>query len=252
MAWNPDQYLEFQAERAAPFLDLVALIDQRPGLHVVDLGCGTGELTAQLAELLPRSNVVGIDTSPQMLERARSHERAGLHFEHGDLRDVGGQWDLVFSHAAIQWADDHEALIPRLWARVAHGGQLAVQQPANHDHFTHVTIRELAQEEPFATALGGWTRESPVLPVERYAEILYACGAEQITALAKVYPHVLADADALLAWTKGTTMVPYLERLPKPLHEEFLARYRERLRARFPQKPVFYGFKRMLFAARKP
>jgi len=252
MTWNPDQYAKFQAERAAPFVDLVQLIDKRPGQHVVDLGCGTGELTAQLAAMLPGSNVLGIDTSPQMLARAAAFERPGLHFEQGDLRDLGGDWDLVFSHAAIHWADDHEELIPRLWVRVARGGQLAVQMPANHDHFTHVTIAELAQEEPFRGALHGWSRTSPVLPVERYAEILHACGATHITAILKVYPHVLESADALLEWTKGTTMVPYLERLPAEMHDEFLARYRERLRQRFPQRPVFYGFKRILFAARKP
>ena len=252
MAWDPTQYLKFQAERFAPFADLMQLVRVRPGLHVVDLGCGTGELTAQLAEALPGSSVLGLDSSPRMLERAQQFERAGLHFEKGDLRDLGGRWDLVFSHAAIQWADDHEALIPAIWSRLAPGGQLAVQIPANHDHFTHVTIAELASEAPFADALGGWTRESPVLPVERYAEILHACGAEEISAILKVYPHLLADADALLEWTKGTTMVPYLERLPAELHDEFLRRYRDRLRARFPERPVFYGFKRILFAGSRP
>jgi len=248
MAWDPAQYLKFQAERFAPFADLLQLVRVRPGLRVVDLGCGTGELTARLAEALPGSDVLGLDSAPRMLERARKHERPGLRFEQGDLRELQGEWDLIFSHAAIQWADDHESLLPALWSRLAPGGQLAVQIPANHDHFTHVTIAALAREAPFAAALGGWTRESPVLPVERYAEILHACGAEEITAVLKVYPHLLADADALLEWTKGTTMVPYLERLPAGLHDGFLRRYRDRLRARFPERPVFYGFKRILFA----
>ncbi len=252
MAWNPEQYLKFAAERAAPFADLAALLDVRPGLHAVDLGCGTGELTAKLADMLPQSNVLGIDTSPEMLERARSLEHAGLRFEQTDLRHLGGRWDLIFSHAAIQWAEAHETLIPALWARLAHEGQLAVQIPANHDHFTHVAIREIAREEPFATDLRGWVRESTVLPVERYAEILHGCGAERITALLKVYPHVLEDADSLIEWTKGTTMLPYLERLPPALHDEFLARYRARLREHFPGRRIFYGFKRILFAGTKP
>lgn len=248
MAWDPDQYLKFRSERFAPFEDLVKLVRVRPGLRVVDLGCGTGELTARLASLLPGSTVVGIDSSEEMLAKARPLERPGLRFERADLRDLDGRWDLVFSHAALQWVDDHESLIPTLWERLTPGGQIAVQIPANHDHFTHMAIREIAQEPPFAAAFGGWTRESPVLAVERYAEILHRCGAEAIAALLKVYPHALPDADALVEWTRGTALLPYLERLPADLVTAFLERYRQRLRERFPERPVFYGFKRILFA----
>lgn len=96
MPWDPDQYRKFQSQRFAPFDDLFAMIDVRPGLRVVDLGCGTGELTARLAEQLPQSDTVGIDSSPEMLARARSLARPGLRFEQAAIDDVAGQWDLVF------------------------------------------------------------------------------------------------------------------------------------------------------------
>jgi trans-aconitate 2-methyltransferase len=67
----------------------------------------------------------------------------------------------------------------------------------------------------------------------------------------KVYPHLLENADALAEWTSGTVMVPYFERLPDPLREAFLQRYRERLRERWPESPVFYPFRRILFAGKK-
>jgi trans-aconitate 2-methyltransferase len=67
--------------------------------------------------------------------------------------------------------------------------------------------------------------------------------------LEKVYPHVLDDADALLEWSMGTALVPYLDRLPEDLHASFLDRYRTILRALWPNSPVFYGFRRILFAA---
>src|SRR5947209_11813782 len=108
MPWDPDRYHLFKRERAAPFEDLLALIRPREGMHVIDLGCGTGELTLRLADALAGSDVVGIDSSPDMLERARELSRPGLRFELGDLQDAGGSWDLIFSHAAIQWVDDHE------------------------------------------------------------------------------------------------------------------------------------------------
>lgn len=91
-----------------------------------------------------------------------------------------------------------------------------------------------------------------MLPVEDYAEMLYDLGAVQITALMKVYPHVLEDASSIVEWVKGTLLVPYLERLPAEYGSEFLSLYTRQLSKQLPQKPVFYGFKRVLFAATKP
>jgi len=249
MPWNPAVYEKFKTQRAAPFDDLLALVDRRAGLEVIDLGCGTGELTRRLADALPDSIVVGIDNSPQMLARTAEFVRPGLRFESGNLETVTGQFDLVFSHAAIQWVDNHELLIPRLLSMVRPCGQLAVQLPSNNGHRTQTLIREIAGEEPFKTALGGWSRQSPVLPLDRYAELLYGNGGRNLNVFEKIYPHVLDNADALADWTSGTALVPYFERLPPELHEPFMARYRDQLRGAWPDSPVFYGFRRILFAA---
>jgi trans-aconitate 2-methyltransferase len=252
MPWDPDQYHKFQSQRFAPFDDLFAMIDVRPGLRVVDLGCGTGELTARLAEQLPQSDIVGIDSSPEMLARARSLASPGLRFERGAIEDVAGQWDLVFSHATLQWIEDHATLIPRLLSLVTPGGQLAVQVPSNHGHASHVLIRETAAEEPFRTALDGWSRVAPVLPIDAYAEILYASGATDVVVIEKIYPHVLEDAGAIADWVKGTPLVPYLERLQGDVCDAFIAHYREKLQARWPDSPVSYPFRRTLFTATRP
>jgi trans-aconitate 2-methyltransferase len=249
MPWNPGRYHQFQNERFAPFADLLALIKIRDGLRVVDLGCGTGELTRRLADELPGSEVVGIDSSPEMLERAREQAREGLRFELGTIETVEGKWDLVFSHAAIHWVDDQRALVARLLSLLKPNGQLVVQLPSNHGHATHALIREIAAEEPFRTALNGWNRQSPVLSISEYAELLHQHGGQEITVYEKVYPSLLDNSDALAQWTAGSTLVPYFERLPDKLQEAFMERYRERLAALYPSSPVFYTFRRILFAA---
>jgi trans-aconitate 2-methyltransferase len=249
MPWDPEKYEQFKKERFAPFEDLVRLVRIRPGLEVLDLGCGTGELTRWLADLLPGSRVLGIDSSNEMLERTQEFARPGLRFEHGEIETVSGSWDLVFSNAAIQWVDDHVALVSHLLSLVRPGGQLVVQLPSNHSHPTHQLILETAREEPFRQALGGWTRLSPVLAVDEYAGLLFDSGGTDLVVFEKVYPHVLADADALADWTSGTALVPYFERLTPGLREQFMERYRQRLRERWPGSPVFYGFRRTLFAA---
>ena len=82
--WSPGQYQRFAAERAAPFHDLLALVRPVPGGRVVDLGCGSGELTAQLHRRLEAAATLGVDSSPAMLERAAAVAGDGLHFEAGD------------------------------------------------------------------------------------------------------------------------------------------------------------------------
>ena len=252
MPWNPEAYRRFEAERAAPFDDLLALIAIRAGLRVLDLGCGDGVLTRRLAEALPDSDVLGIDSSPEMLSRARAEAGPRLRFEQGTIEGVAGRYDLVFSHSALQWAADHAALIPRLLGGVLPGGQFAAQFPSNHAQPPHVLLADVAREAPFRAALDGWTRVSPVLAIEAYARLLFEAGALGIVAVEKVYPLVLADADALLDWARGTALVPYLARLPEALREPFVARYHARLVAAFPERPVFYPFTRILLAARVP
>jgi trans-aconitate 2-methyltransferase len=249
MPWDPDVYHKFQSERAAPFDDLLRLVNVRENLRVIDLGCGTGELTRQLADHLPASDVVGIDNSPEMLERAQAYARPGLRFEQAAIESVSGEWDLVFSHAALQWVDGHDTLVPRLLSLVAPGGQIAVQMPSNAGHFTQRLIRDMAVEEPYRMVLGGWVRISPVLSIDEYADLLYAHGGRDLTVFEKVYPHVVDGPDDLADWTSGTVLVPYMERLPGELKGPFMQEYCRRLRARWPRGPVFYGFRRTIFAA---
>ncbi|MDZ4279134.1 MAG: methyltransferase domain-containing protein, partial [Dehalococcoidia bacterium] len=244
MPWDPDRYEQFKIERAAPFEDLLRLVRVRDGLRAIDLGCGTGELTRRLADALPDSDVLGVDSSPEMLSRAAEQARPGLRFERRAIEEIAGEWDLIFSNAALQWVDGHASLMPRLLSLLRPEGQLVVQVPSNFAHPSHTMMVELAREERFREALDGWTREWPVLAIDEYAELLFACRTTAITVFEKIYPHVLADAGALADWMSGTALVPYFERLPEELREPFMERYRERLRARYPSRPVFHGFRR--------
>lgn len=252
MPWNPDQYHRFQAERFAPFSDLLALITVRPLMDVVDLGSGTGELTARLTAALPGSRVLGIDSSAEMLARAERLQRPGLRFVLRSIEEVDGRFDLIFSHAALQWVPDHHTLFPRLLSLLRPGGQLAVQMPSNHYHPVHRLITDVAAEPPFRPVLQGFVRHSPVLAIEEYAEMLFAAGGENITVIEKVYPHVLPNAAAVLQWVRGTALVPYLERLPADMVEPFLSHLYGHLEEMYPQNPVFYGFRRILLSALFP
>lgn len=252
MSWNPELYHKFKKERFEPFKDLMDLMVVREGLSALDLGCGTGELTEMVLDMLPESEVLGIDSSKEMLEKASMKKCPGLNFELCPIEKASGGWDLIFSNAAIQWVSNHERLIPGLVSLLKPSGQIAAQLPANHKHPTQTIIAELAREEPYSSALGGWSREWSVLSIGEYADLLYESGAQDINVFEKIYPHVLEDIEAVIDWLSGTALLPYFERLPQELHEAFLNRYRERLQDLYQSVPVFYPYQRIFFSARRP
>jgi len=249
MSWDPNCYNKFQKERLQPFEDLMKLVKIKEGMNVIDLGCGTGEITSLLAEALPSSKVLGIDSSKDMLKRAKQRERPGLSFEERSIENLSGEWDLIFSNAAMHWVDKHEELIPKFFSHMNPGGQLVIQIPSNQNHPSQTLLSKVAQEYPFRDVLDGWVRVSTVLQIHEYADLLYLNNGTNIIVFEKVYPHVLKDVDAVVNWMRGSALIPYLERLPKKLHEKFLNRYREKLLERFPSSPIFFPFRRILFAA---
>ncbi len=281
--WNPDQYARFRDERSRQFYELMALVRGRAGMRAIVLGCGTGELTRELHRHLSAppdrpddpargaAETVGLDGSHAMLAKAQAVEGDGLRFVEGDIwefargtdgslaelamtgRPTSAKWDLIFSNAALQWVEDHPGLITHLAARLAAGGQLAVQVPANEDHASHVTAREVAQEEPFRTALGGHVRRFPLLAPEGYAELLDSLGFADQHVRLQVFGHHLGGREDVIEWVKGTLLTDYQKRLPAELYERFLARYRELLLPRLKdERPFFYPFKRILFWGAKP
>jgi trans-aconitate 2-methyltransferase len=251
-AWNPERYERFRDERSQPFFDLMALVHHQRGMRVVDLGCGTGELTRLLHLHLQAAETLGIDTSEAMLTKSRVHASDTLHFTRGDLAQFHSDelFDLVFSNAALQWVDDHPTVLERLAALLTPSGQIAVQIPANHDHPSHVVAAQVAAEPPFGEALGGYVRHSPVLAPETYAGLLHRLGFREQHVRLQVYVHHLNARDDVIEWVRGTLLTDYESRLPADLYDQFLVRYRQRLLPLLDDStPYFYPFKRILFWA---
>ena len=247
--WDPVQYEQFERERSAPFFDLLDLVEPAPGGRVIDLGCGTGELTRSLHERTQASTTLGLDSSRSMLERSAQYAGDGLSFELGDIAvwAPSEPFDVIFSNAALHWVDDHPALFARLTEALAPGGQLAVQVPANHVHPSHLTAERVAKEEPFRTALDGYVRRTPMLEPEGYAVLLHDLGFKAQHVRSQVYLHLLPEPAAVVEWVKGTLLTDYERRLDDDTYDEFLERYRTLLLAELPDtRPYPFAFKRIL------
>jgi trans-aconitate 2-methyltransferase len=254
-AWDPNQYDRFREERQQPFYDLLKLVIPKKSMRVLDLGCGTGELTREMHRHFKAAHTLGVDSSDAMMERARDVVEPGLAFERGRIEDFhvdDGAFDLVLSNAALHWVDDHEAVLARLTRALAPGGQLAVQMPANQDHPSHVVAAALAKDPEFAQALGGEGARQHVLPVEQYAKLLARLGFRQHNVRTQVYVHKLPSAAGVVEWVKGAMLTDFKKRLDDAQYARFLARYSDALLAQLDdEKPYLYTFKRILFAAER-
>jgi trans-aconitate 2-methyltransferase len=224
-------------------------------MRVVDLGCGTGELTAEAHKRLKARSTLGIDSSPAMLEKAAPLAGEGLSFALGDIARFEappGGFDLVLSNAALHWLPDHPALLARIADCVAPGGQLAVQVPANQTHASHRIANELAREEPFASAMQGYVRHRSVLTPVEYALLLRRLGFGEQEVRLQVYVHELSEPADIVEWCRGTLLTDYEKRLPSDLWPRFLDEYRERVVAAIPdERPYPYTYQRILFRAQR-
>ncbi len=254
--WNPQQYLKFAEERARPCRDLAARVALAEVRRAMDLGCGPGNSTAVVAARWPGAEVTGLDSSPAMIERAR-REDPGHGWVVGDIgawaAESGPSFDLVFSNAALQWVEDHASLYPGLLRRVAPGGALAIQIPGNIDALPHRLMREVAGSAPWRARFPpGAVREWHHHEMEFYYDLL-APAAARLDLWATEYLHILADAEAIVEWYRGTGMRPFLELLRSDAdRERFTADYLERLRPHFRQRAaggVLFPFRRIFLIA---
>jgi len=200
MPWNPEIYNEFKNIRFRPFYDLSDLIVGEQSMKSIDLGCGTGEQTAILTERFPSSYFLGIDSSPEMLEKSKSLENNRLNFKIATTETIleeDENWDLIFSNAALQWSDNHQELFPKLISKLNKNGQLAIQMPYQPENRLNKILFDLANEEPYKTQLKNWNRPSAVLTIDEYTQIFFDNNLEDLNISQKVYPIIAEDHETL-------------------------------------------------------
>ncbi len=249
--WNSNQYLKFKTQRTQPAVDLAMRVIDRAPKTIADIGCGPGNSTAVLARIFPRGDILGIDNSPNMIEKARK-EHPNLRFQLCEALALEGMFDLLFSNACLQWIPNHETLIPALMDKLNAGGVLAVQIPMNGEEPLFQLIKEVAAEPKWGL------RDVPMPPNETrtpsaYFDILSGCSSAFDIWETKYY-HPLADHKALVDWVKGTRLRPYLDYLGDKRGSEFEREIAYRAEAIYPVTKtgeVVLGFRRLFFVAVK-
>jgi trans-aconitate 2-methyltransferase len=262
MSWNPSQYLQYEDARLRPALDLIARVPLESPRVIVDLGCGPGNVSPFLARRWPDATIEGVDNDEAMLARARASTDGDDRFRwtraNLETWQPSAVVDLVYSNAALHWLDDHATLFPRLMRYVAPGGVLAVQMPGNFAAPSHRELYDLVESPAWQSRLGGRMRPDPVSAPAEYHRWLAPYAASQDIWTTEYLQRMAARADGehpVVAWQRGSQLVPLTAALAAPDRERFVADYATRIERAYPRdadRGVLFPFRRLFIVARRP
>ncbi|MBT8208559.1 MAG: methyltransferase domain-containing protein [Acidimicrobiia bacterium] len=251
MPWEPDVYLRFADHRARPGYELLARIpDVSPSL-IVDLGCGTGSLTGALEERWPTAEVIGIDSSAEMIAKA-SATQYRVDWKIADISD----WeptrpvDVIYSNATLHWLDDHRHLFSRLRSYLAPGGVLAVQMPDNWRAPTHQVLVDTIDNGEWPQAARDALMRDRLSAQHEYAAWVQPA---ELDMWRTTYFQQLEGDDPVWTWVSGAILVPVLAELSDAEQKQFEQAVKQAYRVAYPQGPdgrTTVGFSRLFLVAR--
>lgn len=219
--WNSAQYLKFESQRTRPSADLISRISDLEPKTVADLGCGPGNSTVLLAKSFKDARIIGLDSSDDMLAKAKS-SYPELEFSKCLLPDGLGKFeqsfDLIFSNACIHWIKEQRTLLDAVYEKLSAGGVFAVQLPLTKRADFYRLLGSLTadgKEKAFASQ-----EFSCPFPEEYYDEL--SARFESFDIWETVYYHTVESAAGVLEWYKGSGLRPYLDLLSKTEREDFL------------------------------
>lgn len=250
--WNSAQYTKFERERTQPSIDLINRINIEPNT-ILDIGCGPGNSTVQLFKRFPEADILGIDSSDNMLEKA-AKSYPEIKFQKcfvPDGLDELGKFDLIFSNACLHWIPNHKNLLPKLIEKLNDGGVLAVQMPLVQNAMFYHELNSLIADGKWAK-LNSIHNFHNLSPEETY-DILCK-SASEVEMCDTSYYHIVPTHSAVIDWYKGSGLRPYLEALGEAERDEFISDLLDRIKKNYPvqaDENIILKMPRLFFTAVK-
>ncbi len=255
--WSADMYGKFEKERKQPSIDLLNKIDGGKFERIIDIGCGSGMSTLTLKKRFTESEIVGVDLSENMLDKARK-SISGVTWMQRDcsrkLNDLG-TFDLVFSNAFIQWIPNQEEFIKNTKELLNENGAFAIQIPYFEEMQVAKIIKEVSLEFDTNKALFGNLVTSTYFNYnfKEYYD-MFSRYYSNIDIWKTNYIHQMKDCNAIVDFIKGTALLPYLECLDEKQTTLFIKKLYDRISECYVASEngtVLFEFKRLFIIAQK-
>lgn len=253
--WNANLYNKFSKERIQPSRDLAQRIMISDCKRVIDIGCGSGMSTFCIKERFPDAEVMGVDLSESMLEKAKELVKAVIWIQRDcsdSLEDLG-KFDVVFSNAFLQWLDDQEKFIENTGKLLNKDGVLAIQVPNFREMEIAKILEKVVARYDDKTILFSDMPEKRFNYTTKEYYDMFSRYYTDVEMWQTYYYHQMADSDAIVEFIKGTTLRPYLECLTTEQGEEFLDMLKKETAIHYKASEngkVLFPFHRLFFLAK--
>lgn len=253
--WNSEQYLKFKKERTQPSVDLAAKINMENPKRIIDIGCGPGNSTAVLKKRYHDAYILGVDFSPNMIEKAKKDypDMDFMLFDATrDFEKLEDKYDIVFSNACIQWIPNHKKLLSDMMSILKPNGVLAVQVPMNFEEPIHKIIAEVITRKEWADKIGSG-RQFYTLKESEYFDLLSELSSD-FSMWKTIYMHRMPSHQSIIEWYKSTGMKEYLAVLSENDKIEFEKAVFNEVEKYYPVQKngeIIFRFPRLFFTAVK-
>jgi trans-aconitate 2-methyltransferase len=253
--WNPNLYLKFDKERTQPSIDLVSRINIDHPSRIIDIGCGPGNSTQVLVQRWPDSEIIGIDNSPAMIEKAKKdYPNQDWQLLDAGADEIAREFDIVFSNATIQWIPDHTKLFKKFHNMLSDNGTLAVQVPLFWDMPLGKSIATIAEYNRWNSKTKGVKELFTIHDSSFYYDILSEL-YYSIDIWVTDYIHILDSQISILEMIRSTGLRPFLDRLENDTDKyDFEALVLKEIKKDYllqKDGKVLFPFKRLFFTAKK-
>lgn len=256
--WNPDLYLTFEKERTLPAKDLISRIEITNPKRILDVGCGSGNSTHELKRRWPNAEIIGIDNSTSMIEKARTlydNTKFILQDATKDLSSLG-KFDIVFSNAAVQRMPEHDLLIKSFYDLLNDNGVLAIQLPLVDEVKAQKALYELEHVKKYKEYLDDKNLRFNTKSKDYYYDILSSLfKPDTIYIWTTKYTHAMNSLEDIMKWYESTTLLAYFDAFP---NDEIISNFKNNFYIKLknvysprPNGSVLFNYKRLFLVATK-
>jgi trans-aconitate 2-methyltransferase len=241
--WNAADYHKSSLAQALWAKELIAKLELSGNERVLDIGCGDGKVTAEIASNLPGGKITGVDSSPEMIRFARDHfplsEYRNLSFILGDARALpfSEEFDVVFSNAALHWIPDHKPFLAGIAKNLHPKGKLLIQMGGKGNAEQILKAGDIVQKKPeWVQYFSGFFFIYGFFDNAEYREWLIESGFEPLRVELIPKDMTYASRQDCAAWIR-TTWLPWMARLPDSRRSEYIEAVMDEYLKRYPADP---------------